>query len=132
MKLKTLLLIFILYTPFANAVNLVCQAYEKTSYIASWCQDGCEHKSDEAFSIIFDSNKNKIIEVTDFSLGKGEEVYNEEITPSSVYFELPTHWGKVDINIKRASGNFWALQSNGKDKWLNTYDGKCRVGKKLF
>jgi len=140
MKLKTLLLIFILYTPFANAVNLVCQASVKTNYMSFAnvdCSTGCENTSDESFSIIFDSNKNKIIEVTNFAVYRGKEFYNEEITPSIVYFELPSmsnlsNRGRVDILIERVLGEFTAFSYSVKGESLDSYTGKCRVGKKLF
>jgi hypothetical protein len=135
MKLKTLLLIFILYAPFANAVNLVCQAETSTSlmsYGSVDCSNGCEGRSDESFSIVFDSNNNKIIEVTDLQLYNGEDVYEEKITPSKVYFQLPHISGNRDyymgVTIDRTSGVFYAYSEDLR----NSYDGKCKVGKKLF
>jgi len=137
MKLKTLLLIFILYTPLANAVNLVCQAETRSSlmsYGSVDCSNGCESRSDESFSIVFDSNNNKIIEVTDFQLYNGEGVYEEKmkITPSKVYFQIPHMSGNRDhymgVTIDRTSGVFYAYSEDLR----NSYDGKCKVGKKLF
>jgi len=138
MKLKILPLIFILYAPFVNAVNLVCESDYRThfnSYYGMDCSNGCERASDDSFSIIFDSNR--IIEVTNFVVFRGKEFYNEEITPSVVYFELPAmsnlpNRGRVDILIERVLGGFTAFSYNAKGKSLDSYTGKCRISKKLF
>jgi len=139
-RLKALLLISILYAPFANAVNLVCQATEMTYYWGDDCQNGCERRSDAMFSIVFDSENQKIGEVTDFSLYRGKDVYGEEITPSLVFFRLPhiankvgkDNKGYIDISIERVSGRFYGYAKDWKDNLFESFDGKCRTGKKLF
>ena len=133
MKLKTLLLIFILYTPLVNAVNLVCQTNTITHTGSGGCKDfRCEYNSNEIFSIAFDSEGQKIVEVTNFGIYRGKEFYSEEITPSTVEFLLPLSAIEgIHISIERVSGKFFASSFNAKGS-LDVYKGKCRIGKKLF
>jgi len=86
------------------------------------------------FSIIFDSESQKIIEATDFKLYNGKDVYDEEITPSYIHFKLPHMGGNgsIWITIDRTSGGFTALGVSKKDEGTQFVEGKCRVGKKLF
>ena len=136
MNLKRLVLILTLYSSASSAVNLVCQADSNTSYDESYivdCSRGCESKSNEMFSIVFDSSNNKIIEVTDFTIYSGEGFYREEVTPSYVSFQLPnilsSHKDRyIAIDINRTSGEFGAYTQSGS----KIYRGKCQVGKKLF
>jgi hypothetical protein len=137
MKLKLILLIFILYTPFANAVNLVCQANDRTDFLYPGCEDnGCTYPNDSIFSIVFDTQKQKIIEVTNFYLYSGKNISSVEISPSNVYFETP-HLSRKDkligFSIDRVSGDFYALGFFEKSLELTEdFNGKCKVGKKLF
>lgn len=137
MKLKTLLLIFILYTPFANAVNLVCQANDRTDFLYPGCEDnGCTYPNDSIFSIVFDTQKQKIIEVTNFYMYSGKNISSVEINPSNVYFEIP-HLNRKDklmsFSINRVSGGFYAGGFFRKSlKSTESFNGKCKVGKKLF
>jgi hypothetical protein len=141
MKLKLILPIFILYMPFANAVNLVCQANERADYMSFGnvdCSNGCEYTSDESFSVVFDSNKDRVIEVTNLSIFSGQNFYDEEITPSNVYFTLPQSgtkkgdFNRIEVSIERVSGKFSAYSYSKKDAALRSYNGRCVIGKKLF